>query len=353
MIELVRLLLLLFGGAAAVLVLVLTYTRVHLELRERRLGRRQDALRRLILTALLGEPGEAAAARSDLRGRRGRAWDQVEEQAFAMLPKIRGDAREVLVTVLLSRGALSRAHERTRSWSLVRRARGAYQLGALGQREAVPALLGLLGDRHFLVRRTAVRALGQVGEPQNVAPLFATVAADPSLARDVLAAITRIGPYAADPLRRELARALESGAHDRRGALSATGLGLLGDIGSGSLLVRALEHPEVPGLPTAAAEAIGLIGLPAAVPSLLRLLEAEDAGDVETRVAAAAALGRIADPVAVPGLSVALDGVSRESDRAVAGALLRLGPEGREALAGHSSPYAAEALAVHAVRAVV
>jgi HEAT repeat protein len=97
----------------------------------------------------------------------------------------------------------------------------------------------------------------------------------------------------------------------------------------------------------ATAEALGLIGSPAAVAPLLTTL---GEGDPAARTAAATALGRIGSAEAAGGLARALDGADRDADRAVAAALLRLEGTGREVLATTGSPYAAEALAVHRVR---
>ncbi|HET9860747.1 MAG TPA: HEAT repeat domain-containing protein [Nocardioidaceae bacterium] len=340
-------LLLVFGGLAASLVCLLVVVRVAGELRRTHVEHRRDAVRRLVLTALLGEETEAERAIRELRTRTGAAGDQVEEQIFAMLPKVKGDSRSVLVEVLLGRGAAGRAYRRAKARSLVRRSRGAYQLGVLGRPDAVPTLLGLLADKRFLVRRVAVRALGQIGEATAVTPLLDAVTADPTLTRDVMAAVRRIGSPAAVPLRTELAEALGGTSQTRRAALTATGLGLLGDVPSTPLLVRALAGPGHPGLPAAAAEALGLIGAPEAVTPLVNAVLSDDP---DLRVAAARALGRISDPAAVPGLAHALDGAGHDSDRAVAAALLRLGTRGLAALEDHSSPYAAEALAVHSVR---
>ena len=128
-----RLLLLVLGGLTVVLVVVLVVVRVLTELVERVTARRQDEVRRLLLTALLGEADESADALTTLRSREGRSWRRVEEQVFTMLPKIKGDSRELLVTLLLSRGAAYHAHANATARSMVRRSRGAHQLGALGQ----------------------------------------------------------------------------------------------------------------------------------------------------------------------------------------------------------------------------
>ena len=343
-----RLLLLVLGGLTVVLVVVLVVVRVLTELIERVTARRQDEVRRLLLTALLGEADESADALTTLRSREGRSWRRVEEQAFTMLPKIKGDSRELLVTLLLSRGAAYHAHANATARSMVRRSRGAHQLGALGQSDGVRVLLGLLEDRRFLVRRTTVRGLGQVGDPISVVPLLDAVTTDPALTRDVIAALQRIGPPAAPYLRRELRGVRDALPLGRRAALVATALGLLGDVRAADQLVEALGAGQHPGLPAAAAEALGQIGVPAAVPALVAALRDESE---ELRVSAARALGQISDAAAVDGLVAALGSDRREADRAAAAALLRLGASGLRALEAHPSQYAAEALAVHRIRA--
>ena len=348
----VRALLLTLLPALAALVLLLVAALVVIratgELLARRAERRRNELRALILRAVLGEPEESAPALATLQARHGRAWREVEQQVFTMLPKIRGDAHETLVTLLKGRGAARRAHESVHARSMVRRSRAAYQLGALGDRDALTPLLGLLTDRHFLVRRTAVRALGQIKEPAAVTPLLDAVTHDPALVRDVIAALQRIGPAAAPHLRRDLEGFLDRHQTGRRGALVATVLGLHGDIASVRVLTEAVAAGHEHSLRAAAAEALGEIGVPIAVPVLTGALEH---ADPEVRLRAAVALGKVSDPTAVAGLVAALGAGPHEVDRAVADALVRIGPSGLGALVDHPSPYAAEALALHEMRA--
>lgn len=338
------------AGLAILLVLALVVIRATGELLARRAERRRDELRALILTAVLGEPDESAPALVTLQAREGRAWSRVEQQVFTMLPKIKGDSHTMLVTLLKGRGAGRRAHENVRAGSMVRRSRAAYQLGALGDRDALGPLLGLLSDQHFLVRRTTVRALGQLKDPVAVTPLLDAVTGDPALVRDVIAALQRIGPAAAPHLRRDLEDVLDRRLAGRRGALVATVLGLHGDIAAVPVLTRALASAHEASLQGAAAEALGEIGVPTAVPALVDALQH---ARPEVRVRAATALGKVSDSVAVPGLVAALDAGPHEVDRAVADALVRIGPGGLGALTDHPSPYAAEALALHQLRARV
>lgn len=335
------------GTFALLLVVTLVVVRATSELLQSVSRQRRDEVRRLILTALLGEPAERTSALTMLRRRDGRAWRQVEQQAFAMLPKIKGESHIALVGLLLSRGAGGGAYDNAAARSLVRRSRGAYQLGALGARDSVRRLLDLLRDDHFLVRRTAVRALGQIGDPMAVTPLLDAVTADPALVRDVVAALQRIGPEASPHLRRDLEHLVTAGHRGRRGALVATALGLHGDIASAPTLVRALVAGTEPALRAAAAEALGEIGVPIAVPALVAALA--DA-DPEVRRQAATALGQVSDTSAVPAIAAVLGSGQHEVDRALAGALLSLGPAGMAALAGHPSPYAREALSLRQMR---
>jgi HEAT repeat protein len=335
-----------FGSVAAVLVVTLVLVRIVHEASARRRAATQDELRDLILTALLGEPDESADAGAELRARRGRAWVAVEEQAFAMIPKIKGASHNALVELLLSRGAARRAEANTRSRSQVRRARGAYQLGTLAQPDSAPLLLPLLHDRRFLVRRSAVRALGQVQDTASVGPVVEAMVEDHTLTHDGMAAVVRLGAEAAAPLRDELGYALKDN-DTRRAMLAALALGLLGDVAASALLVDALDARNPGSVRSAAAEALGRIGAPEAVEPLVAALHEQD---LELQVAASEALGRLSDPTAVPGLAAALDENTHEGSRAVAAALLRLGEPGFRVLEGSGSPYAAEALAVHRVR---
>lgn len=344
----VRLLFVGLGLAAALLVVGLFVFRLAREAKERRDASVRAALREVVFTALLGEPEESEAARAELRGRTGRDWDDFEDQAFAMIPKIKGDAREELVALLLGRGASVHAMANARSRSHVRRARGAYQLGALGQPDAVATLIGLLSDAHFLVRRLAARALGQIGDPLAVAPLLDAAEADPELTRDVTVAVVRIGAASGPDLRRDLDSSVRTAGHRRRGTIAARALGMIGDVASVALLVEVLEDEAAGSLRATAAGALGEIGSPEAVPALLAALESDDA---RLQAAAARALGAVGDPSAVPGLAEALDEPrTHEAARAVAGALRRIGGLGVVELEHSDSPYAAEALALQLVR---
>jgi len=345
--NLVWILLVVLGVTALVMVVGLVALRVGRELNDRRRETKHAEVRQVILTALMGEPGEASRARTGLRNRTGPAWSEVEDQAFAMIPKVKGDSHDALVSLLLSKGASARAAAYTRSRSQVRRARGAHRLGALAQGDALPVLFGLLHDKAFLVRRMAVRALGRVGNPLAVPSLLDALTDDPRLTRDVLAAVGRLGPAASPMLRCELLRSLSEPVDNRRAALTAVGLGLLGDVSAAPLLTVALEDRDQPGLAVAAAEALGAIGAPEAVGPLLRAMRDQDP---ELRTAAAKALGSVGDVRAANRLAESLRDRHHLTSRAVAGALLRLGDPGRQALRASPSPYAAEALAVHAVR---
>ncbi len=340
-------LLVVLGVTAVCLVVALFALRLGREVGDRRRATRHGEVRDVILTALMGDPDEAARARTDLRTRTGRRWAEVEDQAFAMVPKIKGDSHDALVTLLLSKGAAAHASSLLRSRSQVRRARGAHRLGALAQADAVSLLLGLLRDKAFLVRRTAVRALGQVGDPLAVPPMLDAVTADPRLSRDVLAAVGRTGAGAAPMLRRELLRSLSEPVDNRRAALTAVGLGVVGDVSAAPLLTVALEDRDQPGLAVASAEALGSLGAPESVEPLLRAMVDVDP---DLRVAAAQALGAIGDVRVAPRLAESLRDRHHLTSRAVAGALLRLGDPGVRALRASPSPYAAEALAVHRVR---
>ena len=178
-------------------------------------------------------------------------------------------------------------------------------------------------------------------------PILRTSGGDDRLTRDVVSALERIGQAGAPAMRAELSKGMaRSSGSGRQAELATVGLGLVGDVGSVTLLVDALTTPR-PALQASAAEALGRIGAPSAIPALVNALNVPDE---LVRSAAAAALGDIGDPDAAAGLGLALDRAPRMTSRTLAASLLKLGEPGMETLRTHPSPYAAEALAVHGLR---
>jgi HEAT repeat protein len=111
--------------------------------------------------------------------------------------------------------------------------------------------------------------------------------------------------------------------------LAAEQLGLLGDGTGTGVLESALTDEDRP-LPVrrAAATALGRIGWARSTDPLSRVLVRSV--DPALRCAAAEALGRIGSPAALPALTAGLASPAPEVRRTCAGALTRLGAEGRE-----------------------
>ncbi|MDQ6686659.1 MAG: HEAT repeat domain-containing protein [Actinomycetota bacterium] len=336
-----------FGGLGLVTFVLLVLARVSRDAWERRRGRRRDEVRTLLFGALMGEPEEAHRAATELSGRTGRAWTAVADQGFEMLPKIKGESRAVLVEMLLAKGAARRARSLCGSFSAVRRCRGAYALGSLGQRESVAELVPLLSDRHFLVRRVTVRALGNIRAASAVGPLLNAIGEDARLSRDLVFALDRIGPAGAAGLRAELQRGLDRSAGGGRHAdLAVVVLGHIGDVSSVPMLAQAMQARRL-SLAVAAAEALGRIGSPDSIPFLVEALVAERP---EVRSAAARALGGVGSPMAADSLLDAVDERDPVVSREAAEALVRLHEPGLQVLRTSDSPYAVEALAMAALR---
>lgn len=170
------------------------------------------------------------------------------------------------------------------------RAAAAEALGKIGSSEGVPGLMSALEDREPEVRAAAARSLGWIKEPEGVPRLLEVLRdADEDIQRAAAEALADIG----EPAFEGLAAAL----NDR----------------------RAVQ----------AAEALGLLGTPDAVPLLLAALKQSEA---DVRRAAAQALGRIGDPEALSALGLALRDAQEVVQRAAAYALAELGPEGHSTL---------------------
>ena len=90
-------------------------------------------------------------------------WERLRPNVIAFLPKVRGTAAEDLSELLRSRGEIDRATKMLTSRSGVRRARGAYLLGLVRDRNHVELLIPLLADRDLDVRLVAAHSRGESG----------------------------------------------------------------------------------------------------------------------------------------------------------------------------------------------
>ena len=274
----------------------------------------------------------------------------VVHDAFALLPKLRGEARQRLREVLRAWDTTRGARNSTRSRSAVRRSRGYYRLGVLAEPGRRDLVLRGLADRDFIARRTAMLALGSFREPVVVDRMLDAAVEEPRLRRDFLASVDRFGQVAVPALRRQLAAALDDTRVDgdeggRRGQLAAEALGLVGAIDAvGALEAAVPDAPEE--MQIACINALGQIGSPTSVHVLTSAL-LHDSADV--RRVAAQSLGLVGGRAAVTPLSAALLDTSIEVARAAANGLRRCGAGGHAVLEDSPAPVAREVLALAAL----
>ncbi len=91
-------------------------------------------------------------------------WDRLRPSVVAFLPKVRGTSADDLGELLRSHGDIERATRTLTSRSPVRRARAAYLLGLVRDRDSAALVLPLLEDPDADIRLVAARALGAIGE---------------------------------------------------------------------------------------------------------------------------------------------------------------------------------------------
>jgi HEAT repeat protein len=327
----------------AIALVTLRVARDRAELRRREL---RAPVWRDVLVLSTGEAEETADAFERLLALAPAERAAVEEDAFALVPKLRGTARERLREVLRHWGAAQDAVRLSRSRSSVRRCRGLYRLGVLADGSRRDDVLARLDDRDFAVRRTAVLALGAFPEPVVVERLLHRAAQEPRLRADFLASVDRIGAPAVAVLRRGLTHSLAATpGGDRRGFLAAEALGLVGAVSAVPVLEQAL-HQASEELELACIHALGMLG---AASSVVALAGPLDHPNPELRRAAARALGLIGGAWAVPALGNVLFDDNVEVARAAANALRQCGPVGRDLLGSSSAPVAREVAALAAL----
>ncbi len=222
----------------------------------------------------------------------------------------------------------------------------AYGLIYCGDARAAPALLEAMRDGDALVRLGALKALRHIADPDSELPLRAALAAGVTPRTAVAWALKGVQAQAVLRLLDDLHQQTEAGEAARIGirriweseprrllsvlhggryvmrARAADALALLGDPAAVPDLLRALDD-EVDVVRGHAANALGQIKDRRALPPLLSLL-GED--DMLLRWTAAEALGRLGDPAAVLPLLLAWIDADHEMILEVTGeALSRIG----------------------------
>jgi len=192
-------------------------------------------------------------------------------------------------------------------------------LGQMGSEAAIDALLKKLDDADPQVRVGAANALGVLKAASAVQPLIKVLAGikDEKLCVAAAKALGEVGDAAAvEPLMTAVSNAARSKELREEAAIA---LGKLKDKRARAVLVRALKD-VADRVRWAAADSLGRLGLPEAVPALGEAVTGDT--NAQVREAAAVALGRIGRDDGVPALLRALrDPEKRVADQALAAAL--------------------------------
>lgn len=203
------------------------------------------------------------------------------------------------------------------------------ELGARGDRTAVPALVAVLDDdmsRRTGVWAEAIPALGSLGDARAVPILLEALELrdDDWLGREMAAsALGEIGDPAAVP------SLLTAAAMADTRAAAVAALASIGDPRAAPLYVEVLAGGDDPGSVATAELALVELG-PVAVPHLVEALETPpEAGEAQA-VAAARLLGTVGDTSAVPALRQAADDPRPEVGEAASVALLRIEGKGKD-----------------------
>jgi HEAT repeat protein len=306
-------------------------------------------LRSSLIQVAAGEDADGRATRQ-LASATGARAAALDTRIIALLGKVRGTPTDQLVQVLQTHGAVQRAHRDLVRRSPVRRARAAQVLGLTRAHDARALLETALRDRHLEVRASAAFALGLLGEPESAAPLLAAVAGTDPRRAGVVGVPAGAASEALLSMGVGISAALEEGMrhdHPRTRTVAAHVSGLHSVTRGLDVLRELLEHDPDIVVREVAATAIGQIGRRSEdVAVLARLTGSEVAPSL--RRACVAALGELRLPEAVPVLSALVVDDDERLRELAATALLRLGPEGRLALAPHTDTTAVQAATLFA-----
>ncbi len=282
----------------------------------------QDNLRKLLVKFLSEDLNPSELAR--LKKIRSADLDKLSD---SLLSKVKGRAKDILVSFLESRGAVDEAIQRTRKPGCVGRCRAALFLGNIATTEAQRPLEYMLSDVRRDVRITAARSLGQLQRPESIPALLAS-AEDHH--RDIpfgtlLLAVLRIGMPGIP--------GLQTGLHsqsEKTRALSVEALGLLRSLENTNELVNMLLSDPSLDVRIRCARALGRIGSNGGVDPLISTLSENQ--PTVLKLISCGSLAEIGDTAAIPHLMDLLCGSDNQVARRAAFAIARLGTPGVEAL---------------------
>lgn len=300
----------------------------------RRDGRRRMQLQQLALV-LIHHPDRLFEMEKQLRPDDRRLLLEVYDE---LLPKIRGEYADRLVSLMRILGLLDECLRRLRDGSWWVRSQACRALGAFRDPNVILALYRAVEDPVEAVRLEAARSLARLGVVRSVNELVRQVAAGeglPSLpVMDLFRSLGRKGVP-------ELVALLEGEAGLSAKIVAADALGHIGDLSAVPALLHLYDHTSLHVRMTAM-EALARLGDPRALPAVL-LAMTDPAWEV--RAQAASAAGRIGAAESVPLLQQMLRDEHWWVRYYAAEALYRIGGSGvaalREAVAG-DHPWAAE-----------
>lgn len=290
---------------------------------------------------------------AELRQLRTSRSTELGELSEAMLSKVKGRAKDILVSFLESRGTVEQAIRRTTRSGYLGRCRAAAFLGHVGSPEARKPLEAMLRDRKRDVRITAARSLGQLGDTKSVPLLLSGLDNGRRLLpfSTVLVALMRIGAAGQDLVGDGL-----RAAGERQRAAAVEFLGLMGSIKFTADLSDLLSSDPSLDVRIRCARALGRIGSPNAIATLTRCIERDN--PIGLRAVSCGALAEIGGREVAATICQLIDEDDYQISLAAAKAVSQMGPAGIECLNqiansdSPGSPYAKEVLARRAARMV-
>jgi hypothetical protein len=342
------------GVAIAGLVVLLStativrrYQRHH---RERRRATLVEPLRQVLVRLVTDPTGDDPCEEHvQLMASPVRTWRALEPTVLDMLRKVRGESRERLVALVVAQGTVARMRQRTHQPGAVGRAHAAELLGLLRRPEALDDLVRLLRDRDPEVRLVAARALGELGDPVAAPALLGTlVSVRPVPLRVVARSLARLGPR----IGTTLVEGLRSPDAIVR-SVCAEISGLLGVTAAQSALLTVAQQDGDEDVRIRAVRALGRVGLPSALPVLVRATDSDQPSPL--RAVAAGALGELGGTGPVEFLEVLLGDPDHRVSTNAGRAMTRIGAGGVVRLRqiaekpGDAGDCAREALAIHAL----